>query len=62
MSGFKRWECETCDFIYDEEQGFIEEGIAPGTRWENIPDDWTCPDCGAPKSDFKMRVILGDKG
>jgi rubredoxin len=39
------------------EIGLPEEGIAPGTKWEDIPDDWTCPDCGAGKSDFEMVEI-----
>lgn len=51
---FKRWECTACAFIYDEEQGWPEEGIEPGTRWEDIPEDWSCPDCGVSKEDFDM--------
>jgi rubredoxin len=54
---FKKWECQVCGFIYDEAEGMPEEDIAPGTRWEDIPEDWTCPDCGAPKSDFEMMEI-----
>ena len=53
----KQWECEICGFIYDENKGMPEEGIEPGTRWEDVPEDWTCPDCGAPKSDFEMMEI-----
>ena len=37
-----------------EEEGCPEEGIAAGTKWEDVPDDWVCPDCGAAKSDFEM--------
>jgi len=51
------WECEVCGFIYDEAEGFPEEGIEPGTRWEDIPEDWTCPDCGVGKEDFIMRQV-----
>lgn len=51
---YKRWHCVTCDFIYDEALGRPEDGIEPGTRWEDVPDSWTCPDCSAPKSDFEM--------
>lgn len=51
---YKRWHCEVCGFIYDEAEGLPDDDIAPGTKWEDIPDDWTCPDCGAPKSDFEM--------
>lgn len=51
---FKRWHCEVCGFIYDEAEGLPDDDIAPGTAWADIPEDWTCPDCGAPKSDFEM--------
>lgn len=50
----KKWRCLTCDFIYDEAVGLPAEGIAPGTKWEDVPADWTCIDCGTPKSDFRM--------
>ena len=46
--------CVICGFIYDEEQGHEEDGIAPGTKWEDVPEDWFCPDCGATKSDFQL--------
>jgi len=54
---FKTWECGVCGFIYSEEIGLPLEGIAPGTRWEDIPDDWCCPDCGVAKADFSMQEI-----
>ena len=54
---FKVWQCLLCAFVYDEEQGMPEEGIAPGTRWEDVPDTWTCPDCGAGKKDFEMVAL-----
>lgn len=50
----KRYECIVCGWIYDEALGCPEEGIAPGTKWEDIPDDWTCPECGVGKLDFEM--------
>lgn len=53
----KKWRCLVCDFVYDEAQGLPEEGIAPGTRWDDIPDSWSCPDCGAAKEDFVMEEI-----
>ncbi len=53
----KRWECQICGFVYDEELGAPAEGIPAGTRWEDIPDDWSCPDCGAAKHDFAMVEI-----
>ena len=53
----KKWRCLVCDFEYDEAVGLPEDGIEPGTAWEDIPDDWTCPDCGASKADFEMIVV-----
>jgi rubredoxin len=52
--GFRTWMCLICGWIYDEEAGCPEEGIAPGTRWEDVPPNWTCPECGARKEDFEM--------
>lgn len=46
--------CILCGYIYDESEGIPYEGIAPGTKWEDIPNDWMCPDCGAMKEDFEM--------
>ena len=51
----KKWQCVVCGFIYDEEAGLPDEGIAAGTVWADIPDDWVCPDCGVGKSDFEME-------
>lgn len=50
----KKWQCVVCGFIYDEAEGWPDEGIAPGTRWEDVPADWQCPDCGVGKEDFEM--------
>ncbi len=51
---YKKFECVICGFVYDEEKGLPEEGIAPGTLWEDVPDDWECPECGVSKYDFEM--------
>jgi rubredoxin---NAD+ reductase len=51
------WQCLICGLIYDEAKGLPEEGLLPGTRWEDIPDDWMCPECGVAKSDFAMYQI-----
>jgi rubredoxin len=48
----QRWICESCGFIYDPDEGDPDGGIAPGTAFEDIPDDWFCPVCGARKRDF----------
>jgi len=53
----KRLMCLGCGFSYDEALGLPEHGIAPGTRWADIPEDWICPDCGTSKSQFEMVVI-----
>jgi rubredoxin len=52
--GFRTWRCLLCSFVYDEAQGLPDEGIAAGTRWEDVPDTWSCADCGATKADFEM--------
>jgi rubredoxin-NAD+ reductase len=49
----RRWICKTCNWIYDEAAGMPADGIAPGTRFEDIDDDWFCPECGVGKDDFK---------
>ncbi|MBK8288559.1 MAG: rubredoxin [Cellvibrionales bacterium] len=54
MMAYKKYECVICGFVYDEEKGLPEEGIAPGTLWEDVPDDWECPECGVSKYDFEM--------
>ena len=53
----KRYRCAVCGFEYDEAQGWPDDGIPPGTRWDDIPDDWSCPDCGAAKADFDMVEV-----
>lgn len=50
----KRWKCRNCGFVYDEALGLPEDGIAPGTPWGDVPEDWYCPDCGTEKSDFEL--------
>jgi rubredoxin len=49
--------CIKCAFIYNEKEGWPEDGIPAGTRWEDISDDWVCPDCGAIKNDFEMEEL-----
>jgi rubredoxin len=57
MTEFKSWMCLVCGLIYDEAAGWPEDGIAPGTRWEDVPISWCCPECGARKEDFEMVEI-----
>ncbi len=46
------WTCGVCGYTYDPEEGDPAHGVAPGTRFEDLPDDWVCPVCGAPKDAF----------
>jgi rubredoxin-NAD+ reductase len=49
----RQWICKVCGWIYDETAGAPDHGIPPGTRFEDIPDDWYCPDCGVTTADFQ---------
>ena len=51
----KKYECVICGYIYDEELGDPEHGIAPGTAFEDIPEDWECPLCSVGKEDFEEQ-------
>ena len=50
----RRYRCRYCSHVYDEALGDADSGIAPGTRFEDIPDDWMCPECGAGKGDYDL--------
>ena len=49
----KKYECTVCGFVYDEAIGDPDNGIAPGTKWEDLPQDYTCALCGVGKEDFQ---------
>ncbi|NLJ96287.1 MAG: rubredoxin [Clostridiales bacterium] len=49
----KKYECMACGYIYDEELGDPDNGVAPGTKWEDVPEDWVCPLCGVGKDEFE---------
>jgi rubredoxin len=51
----ERYICTICDYVYDPALGDPGNGIAPGTSFEDLPDDWVCPLCGAPKSEFEKQ-------
>ena len=57
MSDLRTWMCLICGWIYDEASGDPEHAIAPGTRWADVPMNWTCPECGARKEDFEMVQV-----
>lgn len=48
----KKFVCSVCGYVYNPESGDPDNGIAPGTKFEDLPDDWTCPLCGAGKEEF----------
>ncbi len=58
MDSYRIWECQVCGWMYDEAKGSPDDGLAPGTRWDDIPDDWVCPECGVGKEDFEMRQVF----
>ena len=53
----RKWVCVSCFFIYDEARGLPEHGIAPGTRFEDLPEDWSYPECGSPKEYFELQEV-----
>lgn len=53
----KSWMCVNCGFVYEEAVGHEATGLPPGTAWADVPEDWACPDCGAPKSSFEMIEV-----
>jgi rubredoxin len=57
VTSMKTYLCIVCGFIYDEATGWPQDGIAPGTAWAEVPDDWACPDCGVAKVDFETVEI-----
>ncbi|MBN9574510.1 rubredoxin [Alicycliphilus denitrificans] len=57
MTDPRTWMCLICGWVYDEAAGSPEHGIAPDTRWADVPESWTCPECGARKEDFEMVEI-----
>ncbi len=48
-----KWQCTVCGYIYDEDEGDPDSDVPPWTKWEDLPDDWVCPICGASKEEFE---------
>uniref|UniRef100_A0A7J2TI64 Rubredoxin n=1 Tax=Archaeoglobus fulgidus TaxID=2234 RepID=A0A7J2TI64_ARCFL len=48
-----KYQCSVCGYVYNESEGDPENGIPPGTKWEDLPEDWVCPICGATKDQFE---------
>jgi rubredoxin len=55
-SDMAKYECLVCGYIYDPAKGDADGGIAPGTAFEDLPDDWVCPECGAAKDMFEKMA------
>lgn len=53
----KKYVCSICGYVYEETKGDLENGVSPGTKWEDVPEDWLCPLCGASKSDFEEEIV-----
>ena len=51
----KKYVCTVCGWVYDPEQGDPDNGVAPGTAFEEVPEDWVCPECGVDKSMFEEQ-------
>jgi rubredoxin len=50
----KAWQCKLCGFVYEETVGIPNDRVPVGSRWQDVPENWTCPDCGARKVDFEV--------
>ena len=51
----KKYVCDVCGYVYDPAVGDPDNGVAPGTKFEDIPEGWVCPECGASKVDFSAQ-------
>jgi rubredoxin len=51
-----KWECQVCGYIYDPEVGDPDNDINPGTPFEDLPEEWVCPECGADKDQFEILL------
>ena len=50
----KKYRCTVCGYVYDPTEGDPDSGVAPGTAFESLPEDWACPVCMAAKADFEV--------
>ena len=56
----KTWVCSVCGYMYDPALGDPDGGIPPGTAFEDLPETWTCPECGAAKESFQSQDVMQD--
>ena len=54
----QKWQCTVCGYVYDPAEGDVENGVAPGTSFEDLPDEWVCPVCGSGKEMFEQVQCL----
>jgi len=54
MTDSAKYQCNVCGYVYDPQKGDPTQNIPVGTSFESLPDDWTCPECGAGKEEFTM--------
>ena len=52
-----KYVCTICGYVYDPAEGDPDNDVSPGTAWDDVPEDWVCPDCGVGKADFEMVQI-----
>lgn len=52
----QKWICKVCDYIYDPQQGDHTQGVPQGTVFEDLPEDWVCPECGVGKDEFEILM------
>jgi len=57
QNSMKKWQCIVCGWIYDEAEGCEDEGVPPGTAWNDVDEDFVCPECGVGKDYFEMVEI-----
>ena len=50
-----KYVCDVCGYVYDPEEGDPDNGVKPGTKWEDVPEDWECPVCGVSKDNFEKE-------
>ncbi|MEM7828726.1 MAG: rubredoxin [Candidatus Aenigmatarchaeota archaeon] len=53
---YNKYRCTVCGYIYDPDKGDPDSGVNPGTSFDDLPEDWSCPVCGAPKSEFVPEI------
>lgn len=51
----EQWQCDACDYLYDEDKGDPDNEVDPGTKFDDIPDSWVCPECGASSDQFEKQ-------